>query len=391
MKLSCLQENLNQGLFVVSHVASKSSNLPILNNVLLKAEEGVLKLLATNLEMGVTCLVRGKIETEGEFTVQSKLFSDYVALLPNERVDVELKDQNLEIKCQKLKTKIRGQGAADFPLIPPIEKKAPLVLSGQEFVRAVNQVIFSVSENEARPEISGVLLVFGKDNLTLAATDSYRLAEKKVPLKSQSKNEASVIVPTRTLQELLRILSGTKKIRGEEFRAGETTEASDKLEIYLSENQILFSFDNIELVSRTIEGQYPNYQQIIPREYKTKAQANVAALIKLVKTASLFSKSGIFDVSLEFLKREKEIEVSSANSQLGEASSRLEAEVEGEANKIVVNYRYLLDGLENLSSELVYFELTNDTSPCLLRPVQGQKGEAKSLEDYLYIIMPIKQ
>jgi len=391
MKLSCTQENLNQGLFVVSHIASKNINLPILNNVLLKAKENIFKLLTTNLEIGITCIIRGKIEKEGEFTVQSKLFSDYVSLLPNEKIDLELKDQNLELKCKKYKTKIRGQEASEFPLIPQIEKKDPFIYKIDDFIKAVGQVIFAVSQNETRPEISGIFFNFNKNGLTLAATDSYRLAEKNIGSKKSPKNEIGVIVPTKTLQELLRILSGFQRMRGGEVIGGEPLEGSEDLEVYLSENQILFSFNNIELISRTIEGQYPNYKQIIPTEYKTRAILNVSDFIKVVKTASLFSKSGIFDVSLEFKEKDKEVEVSSINNQLGEATSRLEAEVEGQNNKIIVNYHYLLDGLQNIGSERVSFEMTNDVNPCILRPITKEGEETKPIFDYLYIIMPIKQ
>jgi len=388
MKLTCTQENLNQGLFVVSHITSKNINLPILSNVLLEAKDGILKLATTNLEIGITCVVRGKIETEGSFTVQSKLFSDFISLLPSDKVEVEVKDQSLVLKCQKSKTKIKGQEAAEFPLIPKINKKEPFVCGINSFVNAVSQVIFAVSGNETRPEIGGVFFNFNKNSLVLAATDSYRLAEKVIETKKTAKEEASVIVPTRTLQELLRILSGLKRAKTETTEADENT---DNLEIYLGENQILFSFDNIELISRTIEGQYPNYRQIIPTEYKTKFIAETSAFQKAVKTASLFSKSGVFDVNFEIFKKDKEAELSAVNSQTGEGSARFETEVEGEDNKIVINYRYLLDGLQNISSEKVIFEMTNDASPCILRQAKEENGEAKVTPGYLYIIMPIKQ
>jgi DNA polymerase-3 subunit beta len=391
MKLSCTQENLNQGLFVVSHVSSKNINLPILNNVLLKAEDGVLKLMATNLEIGVTCIVRGKIDEPGEFTVQSKLFSDYVSLLPNEKVDIELKDQSLDIKCKKFKTKIRGQEASDFPLIPKIEKTNPYVYKIEEFIKAVNQVAFAVSQNEARLELSGVFMSFSKNSLAIAATDSYRLAERIISTKKEAKSEASVIVPARTLQELLRILSGYKRSQSGDEITGKSLAEGDEIEVYLSENQILFSFDSMELVSRTIEGQYPNYRQIIPSEHKTKAILSVPGFVKTVKTASLFSKSGIFDINLDFIPADQEIEISSVNNQLGESNTRLETEISGENNKITVNYRYLLDGLQNIGSDLISFEVTNDSTACLLRPLRKDDGETKPMPGYLYIIMPIKQ
>ncbi|MHA1757638.1 MAG: DNA polymerase III subunit beta [Promethearchaeota archaeon] len=373
MKISCTQENLNQGLFIVSHIAGKNINLPILNNILLKTESGVLKLFATNLEIGISCIIRGKIEEEGEFTVPAKIISDYVNLLPKERVDIQLEDQNLKIECNNFKTKIRGVSATDFPLIPQIEKENPYICDAGALKQALAQVIFAVSSNETRPEISGVLFDFsGGDNatLTVAATDSYRLAERKIDLGSGARN-IKIIVPARTVQELLRILGGVKEVE------------DSNLKIFIEENQILFVYDNIELVSRLIEGQYPDYQQIIPREFKTQIKVSTAELLKAVKTASLFSRSGIYDITLNFDPHSKEIVVSSVNNQLGENISRVDAEIQGENNSIILNYHYLVDGLNNINSPETTLELIESDNPCILRPFEDKK--------YLYIIMPIKQ
>lgn len=386
MKLSCTQENLNQGLFTVGHIAARNANLPILGNILLKAKDGVLKLLATNLEIGITCQVRGKIEEDGDFTLPAKLFADYIGLLPNEKVDLGLKGNDLEIKCGKAKTKIRGQEAADFPLIPEVEKKNPYLVGANDFLGALGQVIFAVAKGDTRPELGGVYFNFNSNNLTMAATDSYRLAERTIGFKNQNGQERAIIVPASTLLELTRIIAGTKK-QEEKGEAEDKGRVSGELEIYLSENQVLFSFNNIEVVSRTIEGQYPNYKQIIPTEHKTRTVFKIAELGRAVKTASLFSKAGIFDVGLNFSPGKNEVEISAANAQLGESNMVVEAELEGEENNIVVNYRYLLDGLQNINEEEVIFEMSNNASPCLLRPAR----EGKAAGEYFYIVMPIKQ
>jgi DNA polymerase-3 subunit beta len=377
MKLSCLQENLNQGLEIVSHVAAKSANLPILNNILLQAKKEGLKLSATNLEIGVSCLVRAKIEEEGNTTCHSKLLFDYVNLLPNEKIDIRLENQEIKLKCQNFETKIKCLSAEDFPLIPEVEKKAPYICKVQDFKKAISQVIFAASPNEIRPEISGVLLNFlnKKDGvLKVAATDSYRLAEKKVrETVFPDANLKNVIVPAKTLTELLRILSVFK----ENF-----DEAPENLEIYISENQILFSYNNVEIVSRIIEGQYPEYEQIIPNEFKTQVVIDKDEFVKAIKAASLFSKSGIYDVNLTFDPVGK-ITVYSANSQLGENLSKIDAEINGEKNSITLNYRYLLDGLQNIETDEVIFQMTTPDAPCLLVPKSGN--------DYIYLVMPIKQ
>jgi DNA polymerase-3 subunit beta len=383
MKISCTQENLNQGLFVVSHVASKNTALPILNNVLVVAKENSIKLSATNLEMGISCEIRGKVEKEGEYTVQSRLLADYISSLPKERVDLTVTEENKEggqiltINCKNHSTKIKGQPATDFPLIPQIDKKEPYLVGYHELKQAVSQVIFAVSQAETRPEINGVLFNFSGDKLILAATDSYRLAEKSIKLEKKSKGgEQKVIVPAKTLQELQRILGS--------FKDPAAISQIEEIKIFLAENQILFALDSIELISRLVEGQYPDYQQIIPQQSNTTAILETAEFIGVTKTSSLFTRSGIYDISLEFMTAKKELVISSANSQLGENVSSLGAQITGDQNNIIVNFRYLLDGLQNINHDQVQLNIIDSNNPCVIRP-------AKKDGDYLYIIMPIKQ
>lgn len=382
MKLSCTQENLNRGLLISSHIASKNINLPILNNVLFRAEGGVITLIATNLEIGIKCEVRGKIESEGAITLPAKLFADYVGSLPKDKIDLDLQDQTLEIKCKNYETRLRGAATSEFPLIPEVAKEAPYILDVGKFHEAVNQVVFATSTNEIRPEISGILMHFDGAGMkvVVAATDSYRLAEKILALAGkENENSRDVIVPARTMQEVLRILSV--------FRDSEDPEAPNVVKIYLAENQIMFSLNGVDLVSRVIDGQYPDYKQIVPASHETKATFNRNELMRVVKTASLFAKPGIFDVTFALKPgKEKtgELVLSSANSQFGENTVKLEAEVEGKENEITLNYRYLLDGLGAMETEEVALELTSGESPCLLRP----KVETV---DYLYIVMPIKK
>ena len=376
MKISCTQENLNQGLMVIGHIASKNANLPILSNILIKIEDKLFTLSATNLEIGATIQIRSKVEKEGEYSVDAKLFSDYVSFLPKERVDLELEDDNLKITCEKQKTKIKGQTSTEFPLIPKIEKKNPYIISARDFKQVISEVIFAVSNSEARPEISGIFMGLDASNLILTATDSYRLAEKKIKLSDNKNNiERKIIIPVKTLQEISRILGILKD--------DISLEKVENMEIYLSENQIMFSYNNVDLISRLIEGQYPDYTQIIPSTYKTKSLIEVKDLIKAVKTSSLFTKSGINDVKIELSPTDNEVIITSSSAQTGENISKIEAIIEGEINNIVLNYRYLLDGLQNISSNKVILEINDGNSPCVIKP--------ESTKDYIYIIMPIKQ
>ncbi|MBI4812548.1 DNA polymerase III subunit beta [Candidatus Falkowbacteria bacterium] len=376
MKISTLQENLKQGLFVVGHIAGRNINLPILNNVMIEARGGNIKLITTNLEIGVTCLVRGKIEEEGVFTVDSKIVSDYISLLPNKRVDLEKKENenSLVVEAENYKTKIMGQSAEEFPLIPNVDKKIFYSIGVDDFKGALSRVVFAVSTNETRLELSGVLFNFSPGKLTLAATDSYRLAEKEIEIKTNGGEEKKAIVPARTIQELVRILSGAY----EEDGGGER-----EVKIYLSDNQILFTMGHVDLVSRLIEGQYPDYKQIVPQNSKTNVAANRAELTRAVKASALFSKTGINDINLDFPRGKNQLVASSSSGQAGENITKVEARVAGEDNGVVVNYRYLLDGLNNIEDENVKMEIIDSNTPCILKP-EKEKG-------YLYIIMPIKQ
>jgi DNA polymerase III subunit beta len=375
MKIYSLQENLKQGLALVGHVAGKNVNLPILNNVLIKAEEGKIKLIATNLEIGIISVVRGKIDSEGSFTVNSKIISDCINLLPNKKVGLEQKENYLMVDCDNYQAKANGQSAEDFPLIPEVDRKSYFSAEAEEVKQAISQVIFSASNSETRLELSGVLFVFSGNNLTLTATDSYRLAEKKIQIKTNSQEDKKIIVPAKTLQELLRVLSVNL--------ADEVEEKSREIKFYISDNQILFTYGSTELVSRLIEGQYPDYQQIIPATSKTKTTIDRQELTRAVKMASLFSKTGINDVNLDFPSGKNQVVISSVSGQTGENITSLPAKVAGEDNSIVVNHRYLLEGLGNMDNEMVKIEVIDGNTPCVIRPEQDK--------NYLYIIMPIKQ
>jgi DNA polymerase III subunit beta len=379
MKLSCTRDNLHQGLAITSNLTGKNVNLPILNNVLMKTEGGSLRLTATNLETATSCLVRGKVEEEGEFTVPSKLFFDYVALLPNENIDLVIEDDVILIDCGGNKTKIKGMSASEFPLVPPVSGGRVYHIPAETFRSALSRVLFAVAGNESRPELAGVSLRFHdpaivKNKLTMAATDSYRLAESKIGIKPDSAEEPfNVIVPARALAEVARTLSL--------FKDG--VETPDTVSVQLTDNQIVFNFGSVELTSRTIEGEYPDYAQIIPKDFQSEAILSRADLIKAVKTASLFSRTGLFDVTLKVDPAAKKMIVTAIDSTRGENTAMCDADATGNENTITVNYRYLLDGLNAVVTDKVLFRSIDGANPCLITPMD--------VEDYQYIVMPIKQ
>lgn len=382
MKFSCTQENLNIGLSVVSHIANRNINLPILGNVLIKAEESMLRFMSTNLEVAVSCAVRGKIEEGGEFTVPSRLFSDYANLLPKERVDVSDDGNSLSVSCGQYKTKLAGMPASEFPLIPKVSSDTTFIVSVADFRRAVSQVQFAVAPNESRPEISGVLFRFdassGSPLLTLAATDSYRLAERLVSIaevQGSLEEAVSVIVPARTVSEVVRILGVFK----------DNIEGVSGLEISVTDGQIKFLYNSVELVSRTIEGKYPDYQQLIPDRFATEIVVSRDELVRAVKASSLFSRSGLNDIHFNF-EEDQPIKLNSMNSQTGEQSVEIDGDTSGQKNDITVNFKYFLDGVGNIEAERVLIQMNDGMSPCVLKPVTDD-----GRSDYLYIVMPIRQ
>lgn len=382
MRFISLQENLKRGLNIVGHITTKNINLPILNNILIRATDGNIELISTNLEIGVTHQLRGKVESEGEFTVDSKLITEYVALLSGEdKVLAEEKDGELRVEAGTYKTKIKGESAKEFPLIPVIPKKSfykcPLI----DFKKALNSVVFAVSTSENRVELTGVLFSFNSKTLSLAATDSYRLAEKElmVEYRAASDEEAEIgteetklIVPAKTIQELLRILNNWD---------GANLSEDEGVNIYISDNQIMFTVDSVELISRLISGQYPDYKQIIPTQSQTRAIVDRQELIRATKAAALFSKTGINDITLKFVKNK--ILISSYSGASGESQIEVSSDNQGEDNEITINFRYLLDGLNNIDGARVRIGLVNPNTPCLLTSEKD--------DNYLYIVMPIRQ
>lgn len=380
MKFSVTRENLHQGLAITSHISTKNVNLPILSNVLVRADKGGLKLISTNLEMTITCHVRGKVEQEGEYTVPSKLFFDYVNLLPNERVDVDLFDDAISVVCGRAKTKMKGIGASEFPLVPPVETDVQYSVSVSEFKSALGRVLFAAATNEARLELAGAYMAFhgqagGQGTLTMAATDSYRLAENVMKISSGSDQARDVIVPQRTLAEWNRVMSIFK----------DDVEAPPAVEIGLSNNQIVFRYGSVELSSPIIEKTYPDYRQIIPTSAKSEIEVERSALVQAVKTASLFSKTGLFDITLNVLPESEEVELSATDASRGENAVRLPAKLTGEANTITLNFRFLLDGVNAIDSSSVVLKVIDGGNPAVIAPADMPDV------NYQYVVMPIRQ
>ena len=378
MKIISLQENLKKGISIVSHITSKNINLPILNNILIKANEEGIELIATNLEIGIIHSVRGKIEKPGKITIDAKIINEYINFLPQEKITFIVKDENVKIECSNYKTKIKGETAKEFPLLPEIEESNIINTSLVEFKKALSQVVFAVSKSESRIELSGVLFALSDDKLSMVATDSYRLAEKTIDInieKNKNLDENNkIIIPAKTAQEVLRIASNL---------SDDLDSSEKKVKLYINENQIVFEIDDSKIISRLISGQYPDYKQIIPEKKETEIIVSRQELIRAIKASSIFSKSGINDINISVNSEKKEIIISSLSSQTGESIINLNGEIKGKNNDITLNFRYLLDGLNNIDSDNVRVFIVDNNTPCVI------KNEKE--DSYLYIVMPIKQ
>ncbi|MBW6441190.1 DNA polymerase III subunit beta [Patescibacteria group bacterium] len=380
MKFTCTQENLNKALNVVGKIINKNSTLPILNNVLIKTEKGRLKLSSTNLEIGISYLIGGKVESEGEITVPTKLFHNFISNLPIGNVEIKLREDVLSLKCNSYKTSIKGLDAKEYPLTPKLDVKPIFKINSFVFKKALSQIIPAISNSESRVEITGVFMDLSnlnKNTITLVATDSYRLAEIYVNINNENINNdyknilgntVSVIMPKETIQELVRNLD----------------DIEDDVEVVISESQILFSFGNANIISRLIEGKYPDYKQIIPTEFKTILQVDKRDIIKATKVTSLFSNIFNNSIELKLLAGSKNLEINSESSDLGSNNTKIAVEIEGNDKNISMsyNYKFLIDGLNSLSGDKVVLKINDDSSPMVLTSDVDKY--------YKYIIMPTR-
>lgn len=378
MKVSCLQENLAKGLSVVGRAVATRSTLPVLSNVKLATDGGRLKLSATDLEIGINCWIGAKVEEDGATTVPARLFIDLVNALPPERIDMELvvRTQTLNLKCARYEANIKCIDASEFPILPSAEEVRaelggePIKLDPGTLRQMIEQVAFAAATDESRPILTGVLAQFEGDQLTMAAADGFRLSVRSATLE-QSVEPVSVIIPARALAELSRI-------------AADEEEAIE-LAITPTRSQVLFHLSNTDLISQLIEGNFPDYKQIIPQSYTTRTVLDTSAFLKACKTANIFARSEANIVRLQIVPGSEltpgHMIVAATSAELGDNVGELDAQVTGEEIEIAFNVRYLIDVLSVMDTEKVALETTTPSSPGVIRPVGGA--------DFVHVIMPM--
>lgn len=363
MKIILNQKNLSKAVNMVEKVVSRNPSIPILNNVLLKTENGRLRVSATNLEIGINCFLGAKIEESGEIAVPARIFSDFISNINDEKVTLITKNNVLNINADKYKTQILGFDPKEFPLIPKINNEPFSVVPAKTLKSGLTAVLDSIAVSEARPELAGVFIDFTPQQIIFAATDSFRLSERMIDLKHKEKR--SFILPRNTVLELIRLLS----------------DIDEDVLIKYGDNQVSFSGNNVEVISRLIDGNYPDYKKVIPEKFIARVLVKKEALEKNARLAGLFA-SNISDIKLSC--DEKTIMITAKNSDKGEIQAITEALLKNEPFDISLNHHYLLDGLKIIPTEHVIIEYTGQGSPLVLRPEYDTR-------DMVYLIMPLRK
>jgi DNA polymerase-3 subunit beta len=373
MKVSCLQENLAKGLSIVGRVVSPRSTLPVLGNILLATDAGRLKLSATNLEVGINCWIGARVGEDGATTVPARTFIDLVNALPPEQVDMELvvRTQTLNLRAGRSEANVKGIDAQEFPIVPMPEGEGGIPIEPDVLRTAIEQVALAAATDESRPILTGVLAKFENTYLTLAAADGFRLSVRTIPLSQPVPDPFSIIIPARALVELGRI-------------SGEQKEPV-VITVTPTRNQVLFQLTDIVLVSQLIDGKFPDYRQIIPRDHTTHTVVDTAVFLKACKTALIFARDAAHITRLH-VKPSSELApghmiVSATSAETGDDVSELDASIEGEEIEVAFNIKYLIDVLSVVSTPQIALDTTTSSSPGVIRPL----GDV----DFTHVIMPM--
>lgn len=362
MKLQVTQENLNKALGTVARVANARGTLPVLANVLIKTVNNRLSIAATNLDIAITHYIGAKVADEGAITVPARLMQDFVSSLPSGVIDLNLDDYKLNIATEQYQSVINGVSAEEFPVMPAITEGKQWTVPAQVLKKSLQQVVIAASNDEARPVLTGVYLHTQDGKLYMAATDSYRLAEKELLATGE---EINLLVPVSAMQDLLRIVS----------------DSEDTVQVTSDDQQVLFQVGDVELVARLIEGKYPDYRKLLPANFATIASMKRADLLNAAKISSLFARESAGSITLNVDETSQELSIRSVASQLGENTAKAVAKVTG-TGAITINSRYLLDALHALSGDDVLFSFNGKLEPSTLRDPNA--------EDYVHLIMPLK-
>jgi len=384
MKLICTQDNFKKAIYNTERIVSKQNTLPILNNILFEAKKGFLVFSATNLEMGAQVKVGVKVEKEGKITIPAKIISSFSNNLPQgDNVLIESVEQGIKIKSGSFKAIIKGVSADDFPLIPKKSSEYLLNINSIDLKNILSKEMVSVAQNESRQELTGINLILSQKEIFFASTDSFRLSESRISINKENINKEvfeayinkkdSIIIPFGTLNEVMRIISNNEEC---------------DVKITIESGQIFFEIEETKIVSRLINGKYPEYKHIMPKDYKTRVVLEKSVFQNAVKMANIFASGKSGEISIKIDSGAKKIFIGASSAETGENSTELKFDVSGPSQEVILNSKYLLDGINSISTSKVAFLMNSESTPIALKEINEQTGEV--LHDFTYIVMPIK-
>ena len=373
MQVSCLQENLRAALSVVGRAVATRTTLPITQNVLIATDQSRLKLSATNLEIAISTWLGAQVDEEGSITIPARLLTELVNSLPQERIDLSSSSQptSITVRCARFEAKINGTESEDFPPIPTVESGVVGKVEPQVLSDAITRVAFAAATEDSRPVLTGTKVEISSDEFTFAGADGFRLAVYKGKLAAPPSQDVSFIIPAKALQEINRLI-------GDQEQPIEFT-------VTPSKSQALFRLDNIEVVTQLIQGTFPNYAQLVPQSYDTRAVVNLEEFLRATRTAAIFARDGSGIVRVHVVGGSDgspgKMSIVSRAEEVGENQGEIDAQVEGQESKIAFNSRYLSDALGVLDEGEVALEMTTSSSPGVLKPVGN--------DQYIHVVMPM--
>ncbi|KKT29722.1 DNA polymerase III subunit beta [Candidatus Giovannonibacteria bacterium RIFCSPLOWO2_12_FULL_44_25] len=365
MKLQCIINNLRNGIVIAERSAAKNQTLPILNSVFIDAEKDVIKLKSTNLETALEIIIPGKIIESGSIVVPAKILSSFLSNINDDQIMLQTNRNNLFIKANNIETTIQGYPKEDFPIFPQMNSQENFTMQARELKDGLSATIIAASISDIKPELSSVLFKIFKNTIKIAATDSFRLAEKTIISKKINKEKLiSFLIPQKGVQEMLKLL-----------------DQDEILEIGINKNQFFLSGNRFKFISRLTDGKFPDYEQIMPKNFKTVAVSKKSDIVSHIKLASVFVGK-LSDITFNFDPAKKAVLINAFNSDVGQHSAQINSMIQGESVEVKFNWRYLLDGISQIDNEYIEFNLNTPESPLLIKG----KGDAS----YLYLVMPMR-
>lgn len=369
MKLQILQENIEKAVSIASRFSSSKAQLPILGNILLSARKNKLFVSSTNLEISSSIQIGAKIEKEGEISIPSKLIFDVVSNLPKETIEMSSENEHLKISATGFSSDILGMDSTDFPKIPYyIDEKEAIEIKRDLFTESIGKILFAASVDETRPVLTGVLFIMGNNKLTLVATDGFRLSKKTIPLGNYKEKSTSIVIPKGVLGEVGRGIFDVENV---------------SLELNEKEKQVLFGLGDTVITSRLLEGEYPDFERIIPKETSVNIFIDKEELFRAVKLASVFARDSSNVIKIKVLK--ESVKVSAESGQAGSQETKVDAKIEKEGKEdfeISFNYRYIEDFISSVSGDEVKMGFNDSASAGVFRDTTDS--------NYLHLIMPVK-